>query len=228
MRAVITGSRWDAAKHGLRVPPHDAQDRGVLCVLWVGQAEAQPSRAQINALRSACRSDYMAHCSRVNPNGPGAFPCLQRNAGSLSPKCRAAVSAVESAPAGAKPAARPAPQQGRSGGGSAIEQGKRKCASFRVPGRLHGSLLEGQSKGPGGIVLPAAECRLAVPKMPRGSSRSRRSSRRRCSSSCCSCRRSTRCSRACTGARSQCRSRRGSKRTCGCLRAGQAGPVAEC
>jgi hypothetical protein len=92
-----------------------------LCVLWVilGQAEAQPSKAQENALRSACRSDYMAHCSKVNPKGAGALSCLQRNAGSLSPKCRAAVSAVRSVPAGTKPAARPSAQQAAPSGGQA-------------------------------------------------------------------------------------------------------------
>jgi Cysteine rich repeat len=85
-----------------------------LCVLGatVGQAAAQqPTKAQENALRSACRNDFMAHCSKVKPSGPAALPCLQRNAASLSAKCRTAVSAVGggSAPAGAQPAARPAP-----------------------------------------------------------------------------------------------------------------------
>src|SRR5215469_2288438 len=57
-------------------------------------AAQQPTAAQKNALRSACMSDFMAHCSKVNPNGPGALACLQRNSASLSPRCRTAVSAV--------------------------------------------------------------------------------------------------------------------------------------
>jgi hypothetical protein len=43
----------------------------------------------------------MAHCSKVNPKGPGALSCLQRNAASLSAKCRTAVAAVGGGPAGA-------------------------------------------------------------------------------------------------------------------------------
>jgi hypothetical protein len=76
------------------------------------QAGAQPpAKAQQNALRSACADDFMAHCSKVNPNGPGALPCLQKNAASLSAKCRTAVSAAGggSAPAGAQASLPPAP-----------------------------------------------------------------------------------------------------------------------
>jgi Cysteine rich repeat len=85
-----------------------------LCVLGAtaGLAAAQqPTKSQQNTLRSACRNDFMAHCSKVKPSGPAALGCLQRNAASLSAKCRTAVSAVGggSAPAGAPPAARPAP-----------------------------------------------------------------------------------------------------------------------
>jgi len=68
-----------------------------LCALGAtaGPAAAQqPTAAQKNALRSACTNDFMAHCSKVNPNGPGALPCLQRNSASLSPRCRSAMSAV--------------------------------------------------------------------------------------------------------------------------------------
>ena len=72
-----------------------------VCVLWatLGYAEAQ-SKAQVSALRSACRGDYMAGCSGVNPNGPGAMACLKRNA--RSPGCRAALAALGSPSAGAK------------------------------------------------------------------------------------------------------------------------------
>jgi hypothetical protein len=71
----------------------------------------QPAKGQQNALRSACSSDFMAHCSKVDPNGPGALPCLQKNAASLSAKCRTALSAAGggSAPAGAQAAVPPGP-----------------------------------------------------------------------------------------------------------------------
>jgi hypothetical protein len=143
-----------------------------LCVI-VSQAGAQPSKAQVNALRSACRSDYMAHCSRVNPNGPGALPCLQRNASALSPKCRAAVSAVGSAPAAAKPPARPAPQQALLSGGQAAgpQSTKTKEAALRSACRsdymAHCSRVN--PNGPGALPCPqrnaaslSAKCRTAV------------------------------------------------------------------
>ena len=54
-----------------------------------------PSQAQKDAVKSACRSDYMAHCSSVQPGGEAALQCLARNMSSLSAGCRSAVQAVE-------------------------------------------------------------------------------------------------------------------------------------
>src|SRR5262245_1394058 len=146
-----------------------------LCALWVilGQAGAQPSKAQVNALRSACRIDYITHCSRVNPNGPGALPCLQRNASSLSPKCRAAVSAVGSAPAVAKPAARPAPQQALLSGGQAAgpQSNKTKETALRSACRIDYMAHCSKVNPKGSVALSclqrnaawlSAKCRTAV------------------------------------------------------------------
>jgi hypothetical protein len=75
-------------------------------------ALAQPSEAQMNAIKSNCRSDYMAKCMSVKPGGPEAFQCLKKNEASLSAACKSAVNAISagSAPAQeAKPAAAPAP-----------------------------------------------------------------------------------------------------------------------
>ncbi len=65
-----------------------------------------PSQAQRDAIKSQCRSDYIAHCSSVPPGGEAALQCLQKNMSSLSSSCQSAVRAVE-APAAAtsKPAA---------------------------------------------------------------------------------------------------------------------------
>jgi len=86
-----------------------------------------PTDAQRAAIKSQCRSDYMAHCSSVPPGGAPALQCLQKNIASLSSSCQSAVRAVEasvekpepkaeakpeSAPAdatAAKPASEPAP-----------------------------------------------------------------------------------------------------------------------
>ncbi|MDL2410249.1 cysteine rich repeat-containing protein [Rhizobium calliandrae] len=67
---------------------------GVFC-LFVGVAHSQqPSAAQRNAIKSACRSDFIAQCSGVSPGGIEALTCLQKHSATLSPACRSAVSAV--------------------------------------------------------------------------------------------------------------------------------------
>ncbi|TDQ34324.1 hypothetical protein DEV91_10355 [Phyllobacterium brassicacearum] len=92
-----------------------------LCMvgLFAGAALAQqPTPAQQNAIKSACRSDFMAQCSGVQPGGQAALSCLQQHSSSLSSGCQQALSALGSgksapaatttAPATAAPAA-PAP-----------------------------------------------------------------------------------------------------------------------
>ena len=72
----------------------------------------QPSQAQLSAVRSSCRSDYMAHCSSVPTGGKASLACLQKNLASLSPGCKTAVNAIGggqgAAPPNAQPAAAPA------------------------------------------------------------------------------------------------------------------------
>ncbi|KJC42865.1 hypothetical protein UB31_23855 [Bradyrhizobium sp. LTSP849] len=58
-----------------------------------------PTEAQKSAIRSACRSDFIAHCSSVTPGGVEAYQCLQKNMSSLSSGCQTAVRAVEPAAA---------------------------------------------------------------------------------------------------------------------------------
>jgi hypothetical protein len=67
-----------------------------------------PSQAQRDAIKSQCRSDYIAHCSSVPPGGEASLQCLQKNMSSLSSSCQSAVRAVE-APAAAPAAATTAP-----------------------------------------------------------------------------------------------------------------------
>src|SRR5215831_12047380 len=55
---------------------------------------AAPSAAQTAAIHSACRSDFTAHCSGVQPGGSAALRCLATNSVKLSPGCRTAVAAV--------------------------------------------------------------------------------------------------------------------------------------
>src|SRR3954470_20498228 len=82
----------------------------VATILAAVPALAQaPSQAQRDAIKSQCRSDYMAHCASVPPGGEASLQCLQKNMASLSSSCQGAVRAVE-APAAAKPAETAAPK----------------------------------------------------------------------------------------------------------------------
>src|SRR5450631_1439307 len=76
-----------------------AREVAALAVLaWpMGMADpaaAQPSPEQIETIRQACRSDFIAHCTSVQPGGREALQCLERNAAQLSTECSSAVSAV--------------------------------------------------------------------------------------------------------------------------------------
>lgn len=75
-----------------------------------GDALAQrPSQAQLNALRSSCRSDYMAHCSSVPTGGAPALNCLKQHMSALSSGCQSAVNAISPAAPPAAPAVAAAP-----------------------------------------------------------------------------------------------------------------------
>jgi hypothetical protein len=72
--------------------------RGALLVtaFFATAALAQaPSEAQRAAIKSQCRSDYMAHCASIPPGGEASLQCLQKNMSSLSASCASAVRAVE-------------------------------------------------------------------------------------------------------------------------------------
>jgi hypothetical protein len=58
-------------------------------------AEAQqPTQAQLSAIRSSCRGDYMTHCSSVPTGGAAALQCLQQHAAQTSAGCQQALRAV--------------------------------------------------------------------------------------------------------------------------------------
>ena len=75
-----------------------------------GQAAAQqPSEDQIAAVKSNCRSDFMAKCWGVPRGGTEAFQCLKKNLASLSAPCQQAVQAAIAAATPKAPSAAPAP-----------------------------------------------------------------------------------------------------------------------
>jgi hypothetical protein len=57
-------------------------------------AAKKPSSAQVAAIRSACRSDFMKSCAGVQPGGAEALGCLEKNKSKLSPSCEQAVNAA--------------------------------------------------------------------------------------------------------------------------------------
>src|SRR5229473_4827172 len=66
-----------------------------------------PTEAQREAIKSECRSDYMAHCSSIQPGGAASLECLQKNLSSLAPGCASAVRAVEAPAAEPKAESKP-------------------------------------------------------------------------------------------------------------------------
>ena len=82
----------------------DALKRTVFCALVTVAIGAiatpsfsqGPTEAQKAAVKSACRSDYMAHCSGVPTGGAAALNCLKQNKSSLSAGCQQAVNAASS------------------------------------------------------------------------------------------------------------------------------------
>ena len=75
-----------------------------------GQTAAQqPSEDQIAAVKSNCRSDFMAKCWGVPRGGTEAFRCLKKNLASLSAPCQQAVQAAIAAATPKAPSAAPAP-----------------------------------------------------------------------------------------------------------------------
>jgi hypothetical protein len=74
---------------------------------------AAPTGEQQAAIKRTCQRDFMTNCRGVQPGGPEALACLQRNSAKLSPDCRTSLAAVAggapaadaAAPAAAQPAA---------------------------------------------------------------------------------------------------------------------------
>jgi hypothetical protein len=95
-----------------------------------------PTDAQRSAIRSACRSDYMAHCSDVPPGGMASLQCLQKNMSSLSSSCQGAVRAVEpaaEAKSEAKPEAKPESKPESAPAASTASPAEKPAAAAAAP-----------------------------------------------------------------------------------------------
>jgi hypothetical protein len=137
-----------------------------------------PTEAQKSAIRSACRSDFMAHCASVTPGGVEAYQCLQSHMSSLSSGCQTAVRAVEpaaapkseAAPAKSEPAkSEPAKTEAAPAAEPAAKpaaEAAPKAAAAKQPGSAQAAGVKSACRGdypkvcasvpPGGA--PALEC----------------------------------------------------------------------
>ena len=63
---------------------------------------AGPTPQQMHAVKFTCRVDFRRYCKGVQPGGPEALGCLQRNAPRLTRDCKTALADIaDSMPAGA-------------------------------------------------------------------------------------------------------------------------------
>jgi hypothetical protein len=88
----------------------------LLAALAGHAAAPQPTQAQRDAIRGACRNDYMNHCANVPSGGAASLQCLQQNAPQLSPPCQQALASLNGGNAAqppAQPAAPPPPPVSR-------------------------------------------------------------------------------------------------------------------
>jgi len=81
---------------------------GALLVLAAPALAQQPTQQQIDAIRSACRWDFMSNCSGVPRGGREAVLCLKEHLAKLSAACQTAVTAIIPKAPAAVPAAAPA------------------------------------------------------------------------------------------------------------------------
>ncbi|WP_456619342.1 cysteine rich repeat-containing protein [Bradyrhizobium sp. P5_C12] len=126
-----------------------------------------PTDAQKSAIRSACRSDFMTHCSSVTPGGVEAYQCLQKNMSSLSSGCQTAVRAVEPAAAPKTEAAPPKSQPAKT------EPAKTEAAPAAEPAKPAATAAAPKAAAPkqpssAQVAAVKSACRADYPKVCAG------------------------------------------------------------
>ncbi|MGY8704340.1 cysteine rich repeat-containing protein [Bradyrhizobium sp. 18BD] len=125
-----------------------------------------PTEAQKSAIRSACRSDFIAHCSSVTPGGVEAYQCLQSHMSSLSSGCQTAVRAVEPASA-PKTEAAPAKSEPAKSEAAKPEPAKTEAAPAAEPKPAAAAPKAAAAKQPSSaqIATVKSACRADYPKV---------------------------------------------------------------
>lgn len=153
-----------ATRHGLL-------EALLAATLFATPAFAQaPTDAQKSAIRSACRSDYQAHCSSVTPGGVEALQCLQKNMSSLSASCQTAVRAVEPAAAPKTEAAPAAPKAETAPAAPAAQPAKPAAAEAPKAATPAAAPKAAAAQQPSGAQVSAIKsaCRSDYPKVCAG------------------------------------------------------------
>ncbi|MBH5401057.1 hypothetical protein HZZ13_25225 [Bradyrhizobium sp. CNPSo 4010] len=127
------------------------------------------TEAQKSAIRSACRSDFMAHCASVTPGGVEAVQCLAKNMSSLSSGCQAAVRAVEPA-AAPKTEAAPAKSEPAKSEPAKSEPAKTEAAPAAEPAAKPGAAAApkaaaAKQPSPAQVSAIKSACRGDYPKV---------------------------------------------------------------
>ncbi len=129
-----------------------------------------PTKAQQDAIRSNCRSDYMKNCSSVTPGGREALECLMRNKANVSGGCQGALNAVSApAPAAAKPepksepAAPPPPQAPAAAAPHSPEAPKAAPPAAAKPGTPKAAKAPARPSAPAQAAAPAPGLAAAPP-----------------------------------------------------------------
>jgi len=138
-----------------------------------GIAVAQESTPdQQSAIRSNCRSDFMANCSFVPRGGKEALQCLKDNVAKLSSGCQQAVKAVMPAPAPkppapsvtATPAAPAAPPPAATPAAPVLATPAPPAASAAAPATSTASPAAAKPAAPVALTPPAAAAKPASVK----------------------------------------------------------------
>src|SRR5881392_1969609 len=126
-----------------------------------------PSEAQREAVKSQCRSDYMARCSSIPPGGEASVQCLAKNMSSLSAGCASAVRAVQAA---AAPKTEPAPAAAAPAKESAPAATAKPATETAAPKAAASPAASTTAKQPTSAQISAirSACRSDYPKVCAG------------------------------------------------------------
>jgi hypothetical protein len=94
-------------RFGMQIIAWGTLGAAVLVALAVPAGAQQPTQAQANAIRQACRADYQSHCASVPAGGSAALQCLQQNKAVVSMPCQQALGALAGPASGPPPATMP-------------------------------------------------------------------------------------------------------------------------